>query len=199
MSQFKFIGVVGVGALLAGLAVQSSAVASVPADAWQASAALTAADGSSLGTVTFTGDADHTIVDIQLESVTEGLDGFHGIHIHANDDGGTCDPGADPPFSDVGGHWNPDGTTHGQHAGDLPVVFVDSNGTASSRVTLGALDGVDLIAGRAVVLHAGPDNLANIPDRYETLGSEPTVGPDEATLAAGDAGGRIGCGIIVAD
>lgn len=199
MTRSTLTSVVSVGALAVTLGVATPASGSSPAEPWHASAALMAVDGRPLGTVTFSGDPEHTVVGIQFEGVTDGPDAFHGIHIHANDDAGTCDPDADPPFSDVGGHWNPDGADHGHHAGDLPVVFVDSDGVASSQVTLGPLDGVDLIAGRAVVLHAGPDNLANIPDRYETVGSEPNVGPDEATLAAGDAGSRIGCGIIIAD
>jgi superoxide dismutase, Cu-Zn family len=43
------------------------------------------------------------------------------------------------------------------------------------------------------MVHALPDNLANIPDRY-TAGGVP--GPDTATLNTGDAGGRVACGAI---
>ena len=43
------------------------------------------------------------------------------------------------------------------------------------------------------MVHAGRDNFANIPDRYES-GGEP--GPDATTLATGDAGSRIGCGVV---
>ena len=50
-----------------------------------------------------------------------------------------------------------------------------------------------------MILHAGADNLANIPDRYETVGSEPLAGPDEMTLATGDAGPRYVCGLIALD
>lgn len=44
--------------------------------------------------------------------------------------------------------------------------------------------------GSAVIIHAGPDNYANIPTRYSTSG------PDAVTLATGDAGARIACGVI---
>lgn len=41
----------------------------------------------------------------------------------------------------------------------------------------------------ALIIHAQPDNYANIPDRYRPA-------PDEATLGTGDAGGRSVCGVI---
>ena len=133
-----------------------------------------------------------------LAGVTEGLETFHGIHLHANDDNSTCDPAADPVFSDVGGHWNPTDESHGHHAGDLPPVFIGADGSGSASSTIRPLEASDL-EGRAVILHAGADNLANIPDRYETVGTEPLVGPDEMTLATGDAGPRYVCGLVALD
>ncbi|MGH9165520.1 MAG: superoxide dismutase family protein, partial [Acidimicrobiales bacterium] len=48
--------------------------------------------------------------------------------------------------------------------------------------------------GSAVVVHAGPDNQANIPARYlQTPGD--AAGPDAATLSTGDSGGRQRCGL----
>ena len=47
--------------------------------------------------------------------------------------------------------------------------------------------------GAALIIHAGPDNLANIPARYSANG---VAGPDAATLATGDSGGRFACGVI---
>jgi Cu-Zn family superoxide dismutase len=44
-----------------------------------------------------------------------------------------------------------------------------------------------------LILHALADNCANIPDRYQTGG---VPGPDATTLATGDAGGRLACGLI---
>ena len=46
------------------------------------------------------------------------------------------------------------------------------------------------LVGRALIVHAGPDNYANIPTRYAA------GGPDATTLATGDAGGRAACGVI---
>jgi Cu-Zn family superoxide dismutase len=75
------------------------------------------------------------------------------------------------------------------------LIQADGSGRAHSvtgRFRPGALEG------RAVILHAGPDNLANVPVRYVT-GTPPVAGPDAATKATGDSGGRIACGVIVVD
>ena len=49
--------------------------------------------------------------------------------------------------------------------------------------------------GSAVIVHASPDNFANIPDRYHSY-EENVFGPDSATRATGDAGSRAGCGVL---
>ena len=43
--------------------------------------------------------------------------------------------------------------------------------------------------GTALVVHAGPDNYANIPTRYASAGL------DDETKKAGDAGGRVACAV----
>ena len=43
--------------------------------------------------------------------------------------------------------------------------------------------------GRAVIVHALPDNYANVPTRYVRQ-------PDATTLATGDAGDRMACGVV---
>jgi Cu-Zn family superoxide dismutase len=104
--------------------------------------------------------------------------------------------GAVVPFFTAGGHLNPGGTTHGHHAGDLPSLKVSGDGratavTETSTVTLAQIFDAD---GAAVIVHAGPDNFANIPARYSAAG---VPGPDAATLATGDSGGRTACGVLV--
>ncbi len=56
----------------------------------------------------------------------------------------------------------------------------------------------DLLAGAktAIIIHADADNFANIPpSRYQQInGGAP--GPDATTMATGDAGKRVACGVI---
>jgi Cu-Zn family superoxide dismutase len=52
--------------------------------------------------------------------------------------------------------------------------------------------------GSALMVHAGRDNFANIPDRYKSDASD-TPGPDADTLATGDAGARAACGVVRKD
>ena len=90
----------------------------------------------------------------------------------------------------VGGHWNPTGAVHGGHSGDLPSIQVLADGTGEARSVTGRFDPSE-IDGRAVILHAGPDNFANIPSRYGVA--------DDVTNRTGDAGDRIACGIVDLD
>jgi len=172
-------------------------------DRW-AKASLRSASGTRLGTVSFAGDrhSRHTEVTVQLRRAG-ALETFHGLHIHANDtsaNGSGCvaDP-AQPSatwFVSADGHWKHDPTElHGAHAGDLPSVFVNADGSASIRFTVDKLT-PDEVIGRAVVLHAGTDNFGNVPvgpaaDQY-------TAGPTALTKtqATGNAGDRYGCGVI---
>jgi Cu-Zn family superoxide dismutase len=116
--------------------------------------------------------------------------GFHGFHVHAV---GECVP----PFTSAGGHFNPTGAAHGDHAGDLPSLLVNGDGTGevafeTDRFSLDDLLDAD---GSALMVHAGRDNYANIPDRYRSE-TEGTTGPDSVTLATGDAGDRAACGVV---
>lgn len=111
--------------------------------------------------------------------------GFHGFHIHAV---GRCEP----PFTSAGGHYNSGSAGHGAHAGDMPVLFVAGNGNAWAEFQTDAFTIEELLDGdgSVVIVHAGPDNYANVPSRYSASG------PDAATLATGDAGARIACGVV---
>jgi superoxide dismutase, Cu-Zn family len=107
--------------------------------------------------------------------------GNHGFHIH---EAGSC---ANAGMA-AGGHFNPDQAKHGNllhdgfqqaHAGDLGNLVVDSNGGVSLDQTFPGLTleaGKYSVAGRAIVLHEKQDDF-----------SQPT----------GNAGARIGCGVIV--
>ena len=147
----------------------------------RAAADLVGPTGASLGTVLIEGDGQVTV-----RAKVGGLEpGFHGFHVH---EVGAC---AGPSFASAGGHLNPAGGRHPEHAGDMPVLLVNADGTArasfgSDRFGLADLFDLD---GSAIIVHANPDNYANIPDRYDP-------DPDAMTLATGDAGGRVACGVI---
>lgn len=149
-------------------------------------------DGKEVGTVAFTGTESGTRVEGRLQGLA--VQGFHGFHVHQNP---VCDPHApDGPFTTAGGHYNPGDAMHGEHAGDLPPLLFEKNGTAevfavTDRFTLDQLRQ----KGAALVVHAQADNLAHIPDRYQSKDA-PSPGPDAMTRATGDGGDRIACGVI---
>lgn len=102
-----------------------------------------------------------------------------------------------PPFTSAGGHFNPDATAHGDHAGDFPSLLINEDGTGELRFTTDRFTLADLFDadGSALMVHAGRDNYANIPDRYHSHATD-TLGPDPDTLATGDAGSRSACGEV---
>ncbi len=149
----------------------------------RAVAPIRRSDGSLAGSAAFMRLFGKVAVVTVLAGVPRG---FHGLHVHET---GRC---RRPSFESAGGHFNPTGAPHGAHAGDLPVVYVMRMRFAVSIATTDRFRIRDLfdVDGSAVVVHARPDNYANIPpDRYDP-------DPDEATLATGDAGERIGCGVV---
>lgn len=162
-----------------------------------ARAALADADGTDVGSVTWTQGAGTVTVTVAVQGLPPG---FHGFHVHQV---GECVA----PFTSAGPHLNPAGASHPEHAADQPVLLVNADGTGSATFTTDRYAVADLV-GAAVIVHANPDNYANIPDRYQAPGpsaspvaSAPPVmvaGPDAATLATGDAGKRIACGVIEA-
>ncbi|MEP7046685.1 MAG: superoxide dismutase family protein [Ilumatobacteraceae bacterium] len=185
-------------ALVAGLVSASSATARDRSTR----ATLATADGVKIGSVEFRTDDDHTEVRVRMTGAP-GPDAFHGFHIHANDvatNGVGCaaDPGAASStwFVSADGHYNPTTETHSHHVGDMPVVYVNGDGTVETRFRIDRIAPGDLV-GEVVILHAGADNYANIP-----LGTGPTrytansPGATTATTNTGDAGDRIACGVI---
>jgi Cu-Zn family superoxide dismutase len=140
-------------------------------------------NGTEVGTVRL---AAIGVALVQVQVSVHGLPaGFHGFHIHSV---GICEA----PFTSAGGHLNPGSASHPGHAGDMPVLYVTDGGEGradfiTDRFTIPSLFDTD---GSAIIVHAKPDNYANIPtDRYDP-------DPDAMTLATGDAGARIACGVI---
>lgn len=132
-----------------------------------------------LGTANFK-DTDE---GLQAEiSVSGAAPGPHGIHIHEN---GSCEDGGNA----AGGHFNPDKAKHGflltdgfqaAHAGDLGNIDINPSGEGALFIMIPGLTvsgGTYNIEGKSVILHEKKDDFG-----------QPT----------GNAGGRVGCGIIKA-
>jgi len=155
---------------------------------------LKLAEGGSAGSVSLT----ETEGGVEVRADVRGLEpGFHGFHVH---EAGVCDPdaredGERAPFSSAMGHLAGEGADHGAHAGDLPTLLVRKDGTAILTVVTDRLRLADVRDqnGSALMVHAMRDNQANIPERYK---SEGEAGPDAETLATGDAGDRVACGVF---
>ena len=200
------LGVLTAAGLLAAIAVVSSTGAAGAHERW-AQATLRIADGTRVGSVAFADErhSDETEITVRVWRAST-LAGFHGLHIHANDvstNGDGCIADTTQPsatwFVSADGHWKKDATeVHAHHAGDLPSVFVNEDGTAKMRFVVDKLTPREVV-GRAVVLHAGPDNFGNVPvgpgaDQY-TPGATAVA----KTQATGNAGDRFGCGVIRRD
>ena len=164
--------------------------------------------GDVVGSVTFRVTRDAMKVDAKLRNITIDPDKpntFRGFHIHANNDpangrGCVADPSAPPAtwFVSADGHFSdPPGKDHGAHTGDLPSPLVLADGKARLKFTTHRID-PSMLRGRAVILHAGPDNFGNVPvgtaDNQYTP-NDPTVAPS-LTKRTGNAGNRVACGVI---
>ena len=116
---------------------------------------------------------------IRMEVMVRGLTpGEHGFHIH---EFGDCSA---PDFESAGGHFNPGGDPHGPpgpktHAGDLGNVEADDDGVVETVMIARYVElepGERTIVGKAIVIHADPDDLTSQP--------------------SGNAGARVACGVI---
>ncbi|MGH9275454.1 MAG: superoxide dismutase family protein [Acidimicrobiales bacterium] len=193
LAALAAIGITGLG----GLALQ---VGTSGASSSIAQAELRDASGNVVGEVVFKLREGEIVGQAEVLLPTSSGE-FHGFHIHANDGltgdlagtgpatGAAC---AAPAFTSVGSHWKAAGQNHGGHTGDLPVLMRGPDGHAEAEFVVGKFEPGDIV-GRAVVVHVGADNYANISTRY-TSGGVP--GPDATTLSNGDAGDRFACGVI---
>ena len=159
--------------------------------------------GRAVGTVNFTIKRHHTEVEARLQpnrNVTPNQ--FHGFHVHANNDpanGRGCIADRKAPrsswFVSADGHLSAEMQEHGQHQGDLPSPLVLSDGTA--RLTF-ATDRIEpnMLRGRAVILHADPDNFGNVPTGTGANQYVPEATAVDLTSRTGNAGDRVACGLI---
>ena len=127
------------------------------------------------GIVTFDEHNDGLHISAKLTGLTPGK---HGFHLHEFGDCG-C-----PDAVCAGSHFNPTNKPHGgpdnpeRHAGDFGNITADDQGHAHYELvdSHATLNGPYSIIGRTVIVHADPDDLT----------TQPT----------GNAGARIGCGVI---
>ena len=135
--------------------------------------------GKVVGTVTFKKDGDY----VEIEADVKGVEpGFHGFHVHEK---GECVG----DFTSAGGHYGP---TEKGAKGDLTSIQVREDKEGELTTTTDAFT-IEDVKGKAVIVHALPDNFGNINQRYSANG---VPGPDEETLKTGDAGSRVACGVI---
>jgi len=144
-----------------------------------ANASLFDTSGTRIGLATFSVVEGNGRVGISVSGLSPGE---HGMHIHEN---GACTP---PGFTSAGGHFNPGSKQHGMlnpegpHAGDLPNLTVESDGSADTTFTVAAsllAQGSGSMIGaqnRAFVIHADPD--------------------DQKTDPSGNSGARVVCGVV---
>jgi Cu-Zn family superoxide dismutase len=151
----------------------------VPLPPPAATATLKDSTGARVGVATFSVVDSGARLGISVSGLTPGL---HGIHIHEQ---GSCTA---PDFGSAGGHLNPGGREHGlenpagPHAGDLPNLRVEADGSAdtifavSPDLLAGGEGPLFQVEGTAVVVHAERD--------------------DQHTDPSGGSGARVACGVV---
>lgn len=155
-----------------------AACASMTDEQLRATAQMQPTKGNkTFGEATFeqVGDKVHAVIYVQ--GLKPGQE--HGLHIH---EVGDCSSG---DGMSAKGHFNPYGKPHGhpgssdRHAGDLPALKAGKDGRAKVDVMVDVVTvqpGPSSIVGRAVIVHADPD--------------------DYRTQPTGNAGARLACGVI---
>lgn len=127
------------------------------------------------GTVGFYETNLGVLVNAQIAGLPKSSDPCHSpvfaFHIHS---GSECAGNSTDPFSDAMTHLNPKNCPHPYHAGDLPPLF-NANGFACSAFLTDRIT-VKEITGKAIIIHANPD--------------------DFTTQPSGNSGKKIACGVI---
>jgi Cu-Zn family superoxide dismutase len=137
--------------------------------------------GRAIGIVKASSSPYGTVLTPDLKDLTPGL---HGFHVHQNPDCGPGEKGGKKvPGLAAGGHYDPAGTGRHEspygngHLGDLPALYVDTNGNASHPV-LAPRPKLSDLKGRALIIHAGGDNYSDNPKKL------------------GGGGARMACGVV---
>ena len=137
--------------------------------------------GKDIGTVAASDSKYGLILTPQLNDLPPGL---HGFHVHEKPDcSHAMKDGKAVPALAAGGHYDPAGTGKHEgpygngHLGDLPALYVASDGKATLPVLAPRLKVAD-IKGRSLMIHTGGDNYSDVP----------------APLGGG--GARVACGVV---
>jgi Cu-Zn family superoxide dismutase len=126
------------------------------------------------------GEGQATTITGEISGLSQGLHGFH-VHEFGDNTNGCISAGP---------HYNPFKKTHGgptdeiRHVGDLGNVEAGANGVAQINMSdkLIHLTGPYSIIGRTMVVHALTDDLGK--------------GGNDESLKTGNAGARVGCGVV---
>ncbi len=164
---------------------------------------LKSADGNPVANATIDFANGYATVTVEAGPNQVLTPGFHGLHIHSV---GKCEAssvaptgGAAGDFNSAGGHYQAPGHTGYPASGDLTSLEVRPDGSAKLVTTTNSFTAADLrnSSGTVLIIHQDPDNFGNIPTaRYTQKNGTP--GPDQETLATGDSGKRVACGVIAA-
>ena len=134
------------------------------------------------GVVHLVEDKDITYIKIKFHNVPTG---WHGFHVHKYGDlSDGCTSCCDHYNPFEAPHGGPDNCACFRHVGDLGNVYADQNGVVDTILMdpYVRLTGQYSVIGRSLVLHAKPDDLGQ--------------GGDAESKKTGNAGKRIGCGVI---
>jgi Cu-Zn family superoxide dismutase len=151
----------------------------VTAQETEASAELQDGEGNTVGNAQITEGSGGTEIAVQARGLKPGE---HGIHVHETGECGL------PEFDSAGKHFNPEKAEHGlknpegPHAGDLPNLTADKDGTATYETTTGQVSSL----GGETYLFDADDSALVIHAKAD----------DQTTDPAGDSGDRVACGII---
>ena len=138
--------------------------------------------GATLGTIVVSTSDAGAAFKLNLHGLPPGP---HGFIVHSN---ANCSPtflnGVRIPAGAAGGPLDPDETY--KHAGpegdgylgDLPVLTVDADGTATQTVVAPRIKDLAVLKGHALIIHIGGDTYSDSPSLM------------------GGSGGRLACGLV---
>lgn len=137
--------------------------------------------GEAVGTIVIASTPAGATFKLDLHGLPPGP---HGFHVHENDNcGPTFMNGVRIPGGAAGSHFDPDrtykhaGPDGDGHLGDLPLIVVGADGTATQTLTAPRIKDTDVLKARGLVIQADGDTYSDVPN-------------------LGGGGARIACGVV---